>query len=198
MEKNQDFAWAMSLTNASLDWLRGRISLHERAIDSLRARLVEAQVAREALLELIRRHRVAVQRRWSLRQQLRTARDNIEHAQGVHLRSIARAQKATVNNFLFAARETFLSKILAVAAPIPQHFISSGVYFLFRGNDLIYIGRADKVEARVTDHIGNKKFDRVAYIPVQRSRLSVVERRLIDLYLPPCNSDTRTLSLRGD
>ena len=76
-------------------------------------------------------------------------------------------------------------------------FAVSGVYFLFSGNDLIYIGQSTNVMRRISDHAGNgpashlaKKgveFDSYAYISVPEQDLDAVERRMINEHKPLYN-----------
>lgn len=79
--------------------------------------------------------------------------------------------------------------------------IKKGVYFLFDGDELVYIGQSKDIQNRVQTHMdeGVKKFDSFSYIylelPVDRD---VIERGLINEYLPKYNNDSLTKKLKEE
>jgi hypothetical protein len=65
-----------------------------------------------------------------------------------------------------------------------------GVYFLFRGERIVYVGQSTNVRKRVDDHVRDaKSFDKVGYIPVPESDLDRVERFWINRLKPELNKD---------
>lgn len=71
-----------------------------------------------------------------------------------------------------------------------------GVYFLFQGDTLIYIGKSKDVFFRAARHIKALNYTSFAYIEVPENLLSIVERLLISVYMPHCNCDAITQKIR--
>lgn len=70
----------------------------------------------------------------------------------------------------------------------PRFRMSSGVYFLIRDDQVVYVGQAVDVHARVSTHGRNwKQFDSYTYIPCEHDRLDEVERHYIRLFQPELN-----------
>lgn len=74
-------------------------------------------------------------------------------------------------------------------APLPE----SGVYFLFEGNVLRYVGQSHRLAARIRFHQDERKlpFDSWAAVPVPRRFLDVVEALYIARYQPFFNRGVR-------
>lgn len=68
-------------------------------------------------------------------------------------------------------------------------FVKQGVYFLFNGGELMYIGKSVSVFSRISQHIGEFDYDEVWFMPVRgnATTLKEVESALIYLYQPPQN-----------
>lgn len=66
----------------------------------------------------------------------------------------------------------------------------SGVYFLFKGDDLLYIGQSKNLMRRLGDHASQINFDSYAIFPCPSEDLDHTERSLILKFLPPLNSET--------
>lgn len=62
-----------------------------------------------------------------------------------------------------------------------------GVYFLYKGSCLQYIGQSISILNRIRSHREDKDFDKVFYIPVSEEDLDHVETHLINKYKPPLN-----------
>lgn len=63
-----------------------------------------------------------------------------------------------------------------------------GVYFLFAGDDLIYVGKSTNVESRVHSHTrSGVQFDSYALIECDESELADVETAYILRFKPPRN-----------
>ena len=67
--------------------------------------------------------------------------------------------------------------------------VFSGVYFLCKNNEIVYVGQAQSVSNRVGNHCGDgvKDFDSAFCIPVSISLLNAVEQYYIKAFLPKYN-----------
>jgi len=63
----------------------------------------------------------------------------------------------------------------------------SGVYFLCKDDDVVYVGKSVDVAARVRSHRSDKQFDRAFAVPVEEDRLDEVELAYINALQPPLN-----------
>jgi predicted GIY-YIG superfamily endonuclease len=81
-----------------------------------------------------------------------------------------------------------LDAIRASAQPV-ENIRYCGVYFLFDGDDLVYIGKSVDVHGRVRTHCqeGCKRFDRWAFVPVAEAELVGAEKALILEHKPKYN-----------
>lgn len=68
----------------------------------------------------------------------------------------------------------------------------AGIYFLFQGSTVVYVGKAVSVLARICDHVrqGRKKFDGYSYIACSPENLGAAEAEYIRLLLPEYNQCT--------
>ena len=73
-----------------------------------------------------------------------------------------------------------------------------GVYFLFKNNNLVYVGQSTHVPTRIASHVreGRLKFDRVSFIRVPPERLLEVEAYYIDLLWPEENQTGERAEIR--
>ena len=64
-----------------------------------------------------------------------------------------------------------------------------GVYFLFSGKEIVYVGQSTHVPGRIATHVLERKmnFDRVTYISVLPSDLLPEESRYISMFKPKYN-----------
>lgn len=68
-----------------------------------------------------------------------------------------------------------------------------GVYFLRKGNEIVYIGQSINVYGRVATHRSSKDFDTVEFLPCARDRLDEMEGFFIRLLRPRLNGyDAKT------
>jgi hypothetical protein len=75
-------------------------------------------------------------------------------------------------------------EIVSRAAPwLPK----CGIYFLIRGDRVIYVGQSTNLFSRITTHQASKEFDRFAYIECPRDALDVLESLYIHVLSPPLN-----------
>ena len=63
----------------------------------------------------------------------------------------------------------------------------SGVYFLIRGNEIVYVGQSENVLSRLSDHYGHIKFTRYAFVPAEKKHLDLVESLYIHFLRPRHN-----------
>ena len=73
-----------------------------------------------------------------------------------------------------------------------------GVYFLFKNNNLVYVGQSTHVPTRIASHVreGRLEFDKVSFIRVPPERLLEVEAYYIDLLWPEENQTGERAEIR--
>lgn len=74
----------------------------------------------------------------------------------------------------------------------------TGVYLLFQGDNIVYIGKATDIMNRIRTHLyeGVKIFDSFSYIEIQKDEIHIWERVLINKFNPIYNNDSITIALR--
>lgn len=96
----------------------------------------------------------------------------------------------TAERFLEIASLT-REQILAAAGPVPELRIQTGIYFLLKGDEIVYVGKSEfSVLQRISQHQSEKDFDRVAFLPIKHGRgelINLAEAYLIKLLDPPLN-----------
>lgn len=87
-----------------------------------------------------------------------------------------------------------INELFEQAKEITKHTYS-GIYFLFDGNELVYVGRAINVYHRVHTHVteGRKSFDQWAYVDCPVDKLDDLEAAYISEFRPKYNSETTYL-----
>lgn len=82
-----------------------------------------------------------------------------------------------------------MPKLRAIPSPIPirRHDIY-GVYFLFRGTTIVYVG-SGRVQDRILWHLNKKqkRFDSVSYFKTPRYLMRELERQYIERLQPEYN-----------
>lgn len=63
----------------------------------------------------------------------------------------------------------------------------TGVYFLFKGEELVYIGRTERGLGRIIDHIQMKDFDSYSFKSCTYAESVKLEKELIGRYKPKLN-----------
>jgi len=88
----------------------------------------------------------------------------------------------------------FYKQLLAATGPEPF----PGVYFLFEGEEIVYVGQSGNVLIRMAGHAG-KKFNFVKMIRIddQKQRFET-ESKLISIFNPPLNVNGRSAPLSHD
>jgi len=76
-------------------------------------------------------------------------------------------------------------EIVAQAMPCT---LTSGVYFLVYGDEVVYVGQSRSVFARVSSHV-DKTFDRFAFVPCSHAMLDQLESLYIHVLRPKLNGN---------
>jgi len=75
---------------------------------------------------------------------------------------------------------------------IDAHNGAIGIYFLFKGNECVYVGQSTQVHVRVREHRTkrnkSKDFDTYSWIPVPADKLDSLELHYIETIQPKLNS----------
>lgn len=76
---------------------------------------------------------------------------------------------------------------------VPKYGFQPGVYFLCKGNDVVYVGQSSNPSARIDQHSkdSNKDYDRVYLLPTPLSELNDVEAAFIHHLKPVLNGVTK-------
>ena len=61
------------------------------------------------------------------------------------------------------------------------------IYFLFDGDEIVYIGQSINPYSRITQHIKKKNFSHVRFLPCSSRRMNYWEQKLISKYNPKYN-----------
>ena len=75
---------------------------------------------------------------------------------------------------------------------------TAGIYFLWRGNVIVYVGQTRAGFGRIATHIAQsqKVFDGVSFLRCEADQLDEVERKYIDRFMPEYNADSITLAAK--
>jgi hypothetical protein len=85
--------------------------------------------------------------------------------------------------------ETYGKKLM----PVELH---TGIYFLVKNNEVVYIGQSKTIEVRVSTHIGAKDFDKAYYFECPLEELDEVEMELIRAVKPVLNTAHMIVNIR--
>lgn len=83
------------------------------------------------------------------------------------------------------AHDELLNRVAENKQPLPYY--GPAVYFLYKGDEVVYVGKAVKALRRVGEHVGSKDFDAVSWIACKAEELDELERRAILRFKPPLN-----------
>ena len=80
----------------------------------------------------------------------------------------------------------------------PINLISSGVYFLKQNDVLVYIGCSSNISTRIIEHVkmDKKEFNNYSFFCVPEEEMKIIERYLINKFLPKYNCDSLTKIMR--
>lgn len=109
----------------------------------------------------------------------------------------APAKAGGVRSLIATRAAELADQLRAHAVEVDTRGWGSGIYALFDGHELVYIGQSVNVNSRVAQHSG-KHFTHAAYIAVPVEKLDEMERALLNLFTPRLNRDPETLKLRGE
>ncbi len=91
-----------------------------------------------------------------------------------------------------------------VQIPSTSHFARRGVYFLWFGDEVVYVGQAENMRRRIGEHMsaGVKNFDGVSCVPCATDKLQKLERHYIQVMTPRFNKcsiaqEARRLKAKG-
>ena len=88
----------------------------------------------------------------------------------------------------FENPDNFVDMMIPLSRYSVSEYIICGVYFLFQGPTLQYIGQSVNIIARCGDHVRDgKEFDSFTFVRCRRDQLDVLERSCIRLFKPPLN-----------
>jgi len=91
------------------------------------------------------------------------------------------------------------SEIVSAATAIDLH---AGIYFLIRGEKIVYVGKSLNVHSRIAAHRPSKEFDKVHIITCRQESLGQLESMYIKSFNPELNvagrSDRIPTPLVGD
>lgn len=90
-------------------------------------------------------------------------------------------------------------RLRAFAVPVADLLHShSGIYFLWKGDRIVYVGQTRTGYHRIASHMANSAmdFDAVGFVRCAREDLDKVEREYLDRLLPDLNADPITNMLR--
>jgi hypothetical protein len=98
------------------------------------------------------------------------------------------AYQAALKGLPALAQERAKKQIAQLEAAQTKPGPQVGVYLLFLGDDLVYIGSSTNMPARVAAHRTNgRSFDRAYFIATKISERGTVERLLIKTFRPSQN-----------
>jgi hypothetical protein len=88
-----------------------------------------------------------------------------------------------------ANEDSMRLRLLDASAEIADMRPVSGIYFLIRGDAIVYVGQSVDIISRLAAHNADpsKDFNRFAYVPCQRQDLNAVEEFFIKLFQPEHN-----------
>lgn len=172
--------------------LTDRYESQRAALMDTERELLELRGKRKELEEALELRRYTIAKRWAMRQTLRELRSEV-----LRMAPMAFPARAGGVKMLMRTRAMELADAMwKKAAPIHKSVCKPGVYALFQGNELVYIGQAVNILNRVGQHASQKDFTHVAYISAPMEQLNQLERALLDLYAPRLNRDGSTMLLR--
>jgi len=85
-----------------------------------------------------------------------------------------------------------------LASAYPAEPAKSGIYFLIRAGQIIYVGQSVDIAARIAAHAARKTFDHWSWVPCERTHLNAMERAYIERFMPAENLDSRTRRVRWE
>lgn len=92
--------------------------------------------------------------------------------------------------------DSLKAQLREASARVDPGLRQSGVYALFDGDELVYIGQSRSVGWRIVQHMGDKQFDAAAFIKLPSEQLLAVEAMLIKAWKPRLNKALITLDMR--
>lgn len=190
-------ATLLATASTEADRLEHKARLHAKRIRELaeQARLLQDH------LEYLRHKREERERlvleRWRQRKQIRALRPLLE-GEVTRARPVGSPGRnpRSWKQCRITAIERFRQMLFAAARDIPDGCAQPGVYVLFRGKEIVYIGQSLNVLQRIGEHGRTKQFNAACFLPCKPKDLLTAERLLLDLFVPPDNADRATRNRR--
>lgn len=95
-----------------------------------------------------------------------------------------------------SAKKAPLTKAAVLKLPRLEPRSAQGVYFLFRGDECVYVGKSKQVHVRIREHRLDKVFDSYSWIPCEAGDLDRSERFYVELLHPEYNFNFVRASIR--
>jgi hypothetical protein len=97
---------------------------------------------------------------------------------------------------LHRASKTEVEKLDKIPFVVERKYV---IYFLYDGDNIVYVGKSRDVDARIRAHNSSKKiFDSYSlYEVLEESSMDIIERYFINKYLPKYNQDGMTKKLKN-
>lgn len=82
--------------------------------------------------------------------------------------------------------KTLMPESMIVESSFPYSDMS-GIYFLIKDGEVVYIGQSVSIFARIAEHRKSKDFDSINWIPCKKEMLDKMESLYIHFIQPPLN-----------
>lgn len=166
--------------------IQARAAFHKAKFLELETRSRNMIDAAIALQDAMEARREAVQQRWNLRRLTRDAAAVLNSAHKFPAPIAAYAGRVRTMNQQ-KARELARDWINH-ASKVHRESNGPGVYALFKGEELVYVGKAGNVAARIPQHLDSKDFDAASFISAPANKITEIENFLIRTLKPRLNS----------
>lgn len=185
----------LAVAQASTE-LEVRAIRHRRAAELAQEQLHDLEVEAQALVTAERDARELIRRRWDRRRAIREVRESLRQLDGCRRLSAPSAAVRVRGDFGHWQVDKLMRELQAAACELPRDFTGSGVYLLWKDDELVYVGQSVNIAKRLGTHAGQKEFTHVAYLSVPEHLLDRVERAFLDAFVPPLNTDPKTSAIR--
>jgi hypothetical protein len=65
-----------------------------------------------------------------------------------------------------------------------DYYLGSGIYFLIKEKEIVYVGQSTNVFLRIAHHMGARDFDSWSFVPCKKADLRRREARYIEEFRP--------------
>lgn len=104
---------------------------------------------------------------------------------------VGAAERVSTGHSLDAVASAHRFELLAKAIPVQLEATGSGIYFLFRRGEVVYVGQSETICTRVAQHMADKKkvFDSYSWVRVKKDDLNFMETAYIQRFRPEDNGN---------